>query len=63
MQEVERLCAGVLMMRQGTIVDRGSPAELLAKYGRQTMDEVFLDVARQTGAAANDGAGADRGPA
>ena len=51
------------MMRQGTIVDRGSPAELLAKYGRQTMDEVFLDVARQTGAAANDGASEDRGPA
>ena len=63
MQEVERLCAGVLMMRQGTIVDRGSPAELLAKYGRRTMDEVFLDVARQTGAAANDGTNADREPA
>ncbi|WP_420403078.1 ABC transporter ATP-binding protein [Nisaea sp.] len=51
MQEVERLCREVLMMRQGTIVDRGGPAELLAKYGRKTMDEVFLDVARRTGAA------------
>jgi len=51
MQEVERLCAQVLMMRQGMIVDRGSPAELLAKYGRKSMEEVFLDVARQTGLA------------
>ncbi|UUX52059.1 ABC transporter ATP-binding protein [Nisaea acidiphila] len=51
MQEVERLCSEVLMMRQGAIVDRGSPAALLAKYGRESMDEVFLDIARQTGAA------------
>jgi ABC-2 type transport system ATP-binding protein len=51
MQEVERLCSKVLMMRKGEIVDRGSPADLLATYGRKTMDEVFLDVARQTGAA------------
>lgn len=51
MQEVERLCSEVLMMRKGEIVDRGGPADLLAKYGRKTMDEVFLDVARQTGAA------------
>ncbi|MEO9899948.1 ABC transporter ATP-binding protein [Nisaea sp.] len=62
MQEVERLCSDVLMMRQGTIVDRGSPSDLLSKYGRQTMDEVFLDVARQTGAAAN-GGGTGRGAA
>lgn len=53
MQEVERLCSDVLMMRQGKIVNRGSPSELLAQYGRRTMDEVFLDVARQTGTAAN----------
>jgi ABC-2 type transport system ATP-binding protein len=47
MPEVERLCDQVLMMRAGRIVDRGSPAELLAKYGRATLEEVFLDVARQ----------------
>lgn len=62
MQEVERLCSDVLMMRQGTIVDRGSPSDLLSKYGRRTMDEVFLDVARQTGAAAS-GDNADGGAA
>lgn len=63
MQEVERLCSDVLMMRQGTIVDRGSPADLLSKYGRRTMDEVFLDVARQTGVAANGSDSADLGTA
>lgn len=47
MPEVERMCSAVLMMRAGRIVDRGSPAELIARYGRRTMEEVFLDVARQ----------------
>jgi len=46
MAEVERLCDHVLMMRAGTIVDRGTPAELLRRYGRKTMEEVFLDIAR-----------------
>jgi ABC-2 type transport system ATP-binding protein len=46
MGEVERLCDSVLMMRAGGIVDRGSPAELLNKYGRATLEEVFLDIAR-----------------
>jgi len=46
MPEVERLCDEVLMMKAGKIVDRGKPAELIARYGRQTMEEVFLDVAR-----------------
>ena len=46
MPEVERLCDDVLMMKAGKIVDRGEPAELIARYGRTTMEEVFLDVAR-----------------
>jgi len=46
MAEVERMCDSVLMMREGRIVDRGQPAELIARYGRLTMEEVFLDVAR-----------------
>jgi ABC-2 type transport system ATP-binding protein len=47
MPEVERICDAVLMMRAGRIVDTGSPADLLARYGRRNMEEVFLDVARQ----------------
>jgi ABC-2 type transport system ATP-binding protein len=46
MPEVERLCDEVLMMQRGRIVDRGPPAELIAKYGRQTLEEVFLDIVR-----------------
>ena len=46
MAEVERLCDMVLMLRRGRIVDRGSPAELLARYGRDDLEEVFLDIAR-----------------
>lgn len=46
MAEVERLCDDVVMMKQGKIVDRDSPAGLLKKYGRSTLEEVFLDIAR-----------------
>lgn len=42
--EVERLCDQVLMMRRGGIVDRGSPAEFLARYGRTAPAQIFLDV-------------------
>jgi len=46
MAEVERMCTDVLMLKQGQIVDRGSPRELLARYGRDDLEEVFLDIAR-----------------
>jgi ABC-2 type transport system ATP-binding protein len=49
MGEVERLCADVLMMKGGRIVDRGSPDALVRRYGRENMEEVFLDIARGTG--------------
>ena len=46
MLEVERLCSVVLMMRRGRIVDRGAPDELIRRYGRADMEQVFLDIAR-----------------
>ena len=46
MTEVERLCDRVLVMKQGRIVDRGTPDELLVRYGREDMEQVFLDIAR-----------------
>jgi ABC-2 type transport system ATP-binding protein len=46
MSEVERLASEVMMMRQGRIVDRGSPEALVRRYGRDTLEEVFLDIAR-----------------
>ncbi len=54
MPEVERLCDRVLMMKTGGIVDDGSPADLVARYGRATLEDVFLDVARGRGKAAED---------
>lgn len=46
MLEVERLCDDVMMLRQGRIVDQGAPAALIARYGRASLEEVFLDIAR-----------------
>jgi ABC-2 type transport system ATP-binding protein len=52
MAEVERLCERVIMMKKGRIVDDDTPARLLARYGRSNLEEVFLDVARGRGIAA-----------
>ena len=46
MAEVERLCERVIIMKKGRIEDDDSPQALLARYGRRTLEEVFLDVAR-----------------
>ncbi len=55
MAEVERLCDEVLMLKRGRVVDRGAPADLIARYGREDLEQVFLDIARGTGAAADAG--------
>ncbi|MCZ8104742.1 MAG: ABC transporter ATP-binding protein [Alsobacter sp.] len=52
MAEVERLCDTVIIMKTGRIADEGTPADLLGRYGRATLEDVFLDVARGRGAAA-----------
>lgn len=52
MAEVERLCESVLMLKQGRIVDSGSPPELLDRYGRDDLEQVFLDIARHGAVAA-----------
>jgi ABC-2 type transport system ATP-binding protein len=51
MVEVERLCERVIMMKRGRIVDDDTPQNLLARYGRHNLEEVFLDIARGRGAA------------
>tara|TARA_B110001452_G_C15184246_1_gene411305 strand:- start:340 stop:1068 length:729 start_codon:yes stop_codon:yes gene_type:complete len=46
MDEVKRLCDSVLMMKDGIIVDSGTPNELITKYGRKNLEEVFLEIVR-----------------
>jgi ABC-2 type transport system ATP-binding protein len=46
MREVERLCDRVIMLKRGRIEDDDSPDRLLARYGRDNLEDVFLDVAR-----------------
>jgi ABC-2 type transport system ATP-binding protein len=46
MTEVERICSDVIIMRDGIIVDQGHPTALIAKYGRVTMEDVFLHISR-----------------
>jgi ABC-2 type transport system ATP-binding protein len=51
MAEVERMCDRVIMMKRGRVEDDDSPPNLLARYGRQNLEEVFLDIARGRGEA------------
>jgi ABC-2 type transport system ATP-binding protein len=60
MAEVERLCSDVLMLKQGRVVDRGSPQDLLDRYGRDDLEEVFLDIARDRRSATGSGARHDK---
>lgn len=48
MAEVERLADDVIVLRRGRIVDQDAPDRLIARYGRQNLEEVFLDIARGT---------------
>jgi len=47
MNEVERLCSSVLMMKNGIIIDQDSPANLIKKHGRKNLEEVFLKLTRE----------------
>ena len=46
MNEVTRLCRTVLMMKDGIIIDKGYPEELIKKHGRKNLEEVFLKLSR-----------------
>jgi ABC-2 type transport system ATP-binding protein len=46
MDEVKRLCNSILMMKNGTIIDSGTPNQLIKKHGRKNLEEVFLQLAR-----------------
>ena len=46
MNEVTRLCKSILMMKDGVIIDKGSPSELITKHGRKNLEEVFLKLSR-----------------
>ena len=46
MNEVKRLCRNVLMMKDGFIIDKGTPDELIQKHGKSNLEEVFLKLNR-----------------
>ena len=50
MREVELLCDQVMMMRQGKLIEQGSPMELTKSHGRSSLEEVFLALNEKGGA-------------
>ena len=46
MDEVKRLCKNVLMMKDGLLIDKGTPNELIKKHGKINLEEVFLKLNR-----------------
>src|SRR6201997_4360110 len=49
MLEVERLCDRVIILKRGRIEEDDSPQGIMARYSRDTLEQVFLDVARGRG--------------
>ncbi len=47
MDEVKRLCKNVLMMKDGLLIDQGTPKELIKKHGKINLEEVFLKLNRE----------------
>ena len=47
MAEVERLADRVIMLEKGRIIADETPAELIRRFGRETLEEVFLAIARR----------------
>ena len=47
MNEVERLCHEVMMMKNGEIIDKGKSSDLISKHGRKNLEEVFLKIVRE----------------
>ena len=47
MNEVERLCSEVMMMKNGEIIDRGKSNDLINKHGRKNLEEVFLKISKR----------------
>ena len=46
MNEVERLCDSIIMMKKGKIIDKGTCKEIIKKHGRNNLEETFLKLAR-----------------
>ena len=46
MNEVERLCDSIIMMKKGKVIDRGTCKEIIKKHGRINLEETFLKLAR-----------------
>jgi len=46
MAEVERLADRVILLQAGRIIEDETPKALIASYGRDTLEDVFLDVVR-----------------
>ena len=47
MNEVERLCSEVMMMKSGEIIDKGTCNDLINKHGRKNLEETFLKIVRE----------------
>ena len=47
MNEVERLCNEVMMMKNGIIIDKGTSENLISKHGRKNLEETFLKIVRE----------------
>ena len=63
MAEVERLADRIILLHAGRIIEDGTPAALIEAYGKETLEQVFLDVVRGRAKRAAERAEEDLAPA
>jgi ABC-2 type transport system ATP-binding protein len=47
MREMEEMCDRIIFLNKGKIIAVGTPKELIDQFGKETLEEVFLKVARE----------------
>lgn len=47
MREVELLCDQIVMMSNGRLIEEGSPQDLKTRHGKDSLEEVFLELSDQ----------------
>ncbi len=46
MKDIEEVCDNVMFLHKGCILAEGTPSEIVAKFGEENLEDVFIKVAR-----------------
>lgn len=53
MRDIEEICDRIIFLHKGRLVVSGGPKELIARYGTQNLEELFIRMVREEGVASS----------